>query len=132
MTFKNIWQELFTKGIVTNKQHVIENKDIFKLSPFKQLSFEQLDLKEKVLQFCERQVQLKPNDFGSLYVVKGEDGVEKSVVLSSIFNTLQEYTKEASSPLYETENYLVVNHEEMIKTYKGIAAQLKHLKAKKV
>ncbi|WP_227939051.1 DUF2075 domain-containing protein [Alkalihalobacillus deserti] len=130
MTFKNIWQELFTKGIVTNEQHVIENKDIFKLSPFKELSIEQLDLKEKVIQFCERQVQLEPNDFGSLYVVKGEAGVGKSVVLSSIFNTLQEYTKEASSPLYETENYLVVNHEEMIKTYKGIAAQLKHLRAK--
>lgn len=130
MAFTTIWEELHKKGIVTNEQHVIENKDIFKLSPFKELSVEQLDLKEKVLQFCESQVQLEPNEFGSLYVVKGEAGVGKSVVLSSIFNTLQEYTKEASSPVYDTENYLVVNHEEMIKTYKGIAAQLKHLKAK--
>lgn len=130
MIFKDIWKELFTKDFVTHEQHVIENKDIFKLSPFKELSLEQLDLKEKVIQFCERQVRLERNEFGSLFVVKGEAGVGKSVVLSSIFNTLQEYTREASSPLYKTENYLVVNHEEMIKTYKGIASQLKYLKAK--
>lgn len=49
--------------------------------------------------------------------------------MSSIFNTIQERAEEASSPLYKTENYLVVNHEEMFKTYKGIAKQVKHLKA---
>lgn len=62
-------------------------------------------------------------------VIEGEAGVGKSVVLSSIFNTIQERSEEASSPLYKTENYLVVNHEEMFKTYKGIAKQVKHLKA---
>lgn len=128
--FKELWSKLYEKGIVANSQHVIENKDIFKLSPFKELSLEQLDLKEKVLQFCEEQVKSQQNEYGSLFVIQGEAGVGKSVVLSSIFNTIQEYTSEASSPLYKTDNYLVVNHEEMYKTYKGIAAQLKHLKAK--
>ncbi|RKJ29903.1 DUF2075 domain-containing protein, partial [Butyricicoccus sp. 1XD8-22] len=78
----------------------------------------------------EEQVQLQHDEYGSLFVIEGEAGVGKSVVLSSIFNTIQERTTEASLPLYKTENYLVVNHEEMYKTYKGIAAQLKHLKAK--
>ncbi|MBM7610146.1 DUF2075 family protein/adenylate kinase [Lysinibacillus composti] len=128
--FKELWIKLFEKGIVANEQHVIENKDIFKLSPFKELSLEQIDLKEKVIEFCEAQVQLQQHEYGSLFVIKGEAGVGKSVVLSSIFNTIQEQTTEASSPLYKTENYLVVNHEEMYKTYKGIASQLKHLKAK--
>lgn len=128
--FRELWNKLFEKGIVANSQHVIENKDIFKLSPFKELSLDQLDLKEKVLQFCEEQVQLQHGEYGSLFVIKGEAGVGKSVVLSSIFNTIQEHTTEASSQLYKTENYLVVNHEEMYKTYKGIAAQLKYLKAK--
>jgi len=63
-------------------------------------------------------------------VIQGEAGVGKSVVLSSIFNTIQECTSEVSSPFHTKENYLVVNHEEMYKTYKGIASQLKHLKAK--
>lgn len=128
--FKELWTKLYEKGIVANAQHVIENKDIFKLSPFKELSLDQLDLKEKVIHFCEEQVQLQHGEYGSLFVIKGEAGVGKSVVLSSIFNTIQEHTAEASSSLYKTENYLVVNHEEMYKTYKGIAAQLKHLKAK--
>lgn len=130
IVFKELWAKLYEKGIVVNSQHVIENKDIFKLSPFKELSLDQLDLKENVLNFCEEQIQLQHGEYGSLFVIKGEAGVGKSVVLSSIFNTIQEQTSEASSPLYKTENYLVVNHEEMYKTYKGIASQLKHLKIK--
>ena len=63
-------------------------------------------------------------------MIAGEAGVGKSVVLSSIFNTIQARTTEQSSNLYGTENYLVVNHEEMYKTYKGIAKQVKHLKGK--
>lgn len=129
--FDELWGKLYENGIVNNPQHVIENKDIFKISPFKELSLEQLDLKEKVIQFCEQQIEVEDNiEYGSLFLVEGEAGVGKSVVLSSIFNTIQEYKTEASSPLFQTENYLVVNHEEMYKTYKGIAAQLKHLRVK--
>ena len=128
--FPDIWQKLYEKNLVNNELHVIENKDIFKLSPFKELTLEQLDLKEKVLDFCERHILVNQKEYGSLLVVEGEAGVGKSVVLSSIFNTIQERGTEKSSPFYGTENYLVVNHEEMFKTYKGIAKQVKHLKAK--
>lgn len=127
--FKELWQKLYEQKLVDHELHTIENKDIFKLSPFKELSIEQLDLKEKVLEFCEKQVQVPTSEYGSLYVIEGEAGVGKSVVLSSIFNTIQERAEEISSPLFKTENYLVVNHEEMFKTYKGIAKQVKHLKA---
>lgn len=128
--FKELWQKLYEQKLVDHELHTIENKDIFKLSPFKELSLEQLELKEKVLEFCEKQVQASTSEYGSLLVIEGEAGVGKSVVLSSIFNTIQERAEEASSPLYKTENYLVVNHEEMFKTYKGIAKQVKHLKGK--
>ena len=128
--FKELWQKLYEQKLVDHELHTIENKDIFKLSPFKELSIEQLELKEKVLEFCEKQVQASPSEYGSLLVIEGEAGVGKSVVLSSIFNTIQERAEEASSPLFNTENYLVVNHEEMFKTYKGIAKQVKHLKGK--
>lgn len=129
--FTQLWGKLHENEIVNNTIQAIENKDIFKISPFKELSLEQLDLKEKVLQFCEKRVQSKSSvEYGSLFVVEGEAGVGKSVVLSSIFNTIQEYRTESSSPLYKTENYLVVNHEEMYKTYRRIAAKLKHLKMK--
>ncbi|WP_251127483.1 DUF2075 domain-containing protein [Exiguobacterium sp. s63] len=129
--FPELWDELHRKGLVQNELHAIENKDIFKLSPFKELSVEQLDLKEKVLDFCETQMsKVDPNEtYGDLYVIEGEAGVGKSVVLSSIFNTIQARTKDTNSTLHQTKNYLVVNHEEMLKTYKGIAKQVKHLKA---
>ncbi|WP_214763039.1 DUF2075 domain-containing protein [Exiguobacterium sp. s146] len=129
--FPELWGALHKNGLVENDLHAIENKDIFKLSPFKELSVEQMDLKESVLEFCETRItESKPDDtYGNLYVIEGEAGVGKSVVLSSIFNTIQARTNEAGSKLYQTENYLVVNHEEMLKTYKGIAKQVKHLKA---
>lgn len=128
--FIEIWQKLYDQELVNHELHTIENKDIFKLSPFKELSIEQIELKEKVLEFCEKQVKVSSEEYGSLLVIEGEAGVGKSVVLSSIFNTIQERAEEASSPLSQTENYLAVNHEEMFKTYKGIAKQVKHLKGK--
>jgi len=125
--FQELWQQLRQKKLVQHSLHAIENKDIFKLSPFKELSREQLDLKEEVLEFCENHIQ----DESSLLIIEGEAGVGKSVVLSSIFNTLQEYALEEGA-LKKTTNYLVVNHEEMLKTYKGIAKNVKHLKAKNI
>lgn len=128
--FKELWTKLYENKLVDHELHIIENKDIFKLSPFKELSLEQIELKEKVLHFCEEQIAKTSINYGSLLVIEGEAGVGKSVVLSSIFNSIQESSEESSSSLYQTENYLVVNHEEMFKTYKGIAKQVKHLKAK--
>lgn len=128
--FQALWQTLYEKKLVDHPLHVIENKDIFKLSPFKELSLEQIELKENILAFCEQYIQEETKEYGNLLVIEGEAGVGKSVVLSSIFNTMQEQVGEPSSPLYNTENYLVVNHEEMFKTYKAIAKQVQHLKVK--
>ncbi|WP_277620158.1 DNA/RNA helicase domain-containing protein [Listeria cornellensis] len=55
---------------------------------------------------------------------------EKSVVLSSTFNTIQDLSKDKGSKLYGTENYLLVNHQEMLKTYKEISETLPNLKKK--
>lgn len=127
--FEELWARLHEEKLVNHPLHVIQNKDIFKLSPFKELSVEQHDLKNKVLDFCETYVQKEEKEYGHLLIIEGEAGVGKSVVLSSIFNTIQERTIVESSPLVNTSNYLVVNHEEMFKTYKGIAKRVKHLKA---
>ena len=40
--FKELWQKLYENQLVDHELHIIENKDIFKLSPFKELSMEQL------------------------------------------------------------------------------------------
>lgn len=128
--FKGIWQRLVDQGIVNNEQHVIENRDVFKLSPFKELSVEQLELKEKVIEICEQNISRSEEDNSFLFLIQGEAGTGKSVVLSSIFNSIQELSSDVTSHLCGSENYLVVNHDEMLKTYKSIASKLKFLKAK--
>ena len=128
--FKEIWQHLVDQGIVNNEQHVIENRDVFKLSPFKELSVGQLELKEKVIEICEKNISRSEEDKSFLFLIQGEAGTGKSVVLSSIFNTIQELSTDITSQLCGSENYLVVNHDEMLKTYKSIASKLKFLKAK--
>lgn len=123
--FNEIWKELLRRRMVDNPAHVIENRDIFKLSPFKELTITQLELKNKILEACESHI-----DDGETFVftIKGEAGVGKSVVLSSVFNSIQERAADKNSNLYKTKNHLLVNHSEMLKTYKNIAANVKFLK----
>lgn len=125
--FQNIWSSLRTKGLVNQTVEEIENKDIFKLSPYKELSESQIELKNEILKFCEENIH---TDKKAVFFIKGDAGTGKSVVLSSTINTIQDLTKEASSRLYKTENYLLVNHNEMLKTYRTIAKSLPNLKQK--
>jgi uncharacterized protein len=52
------------------------------------------------------------------------------VVLSAVFNRVQELSKEKSSVLYNRSNFLLVNHTEMLKTYYKIAGKVKALRKK--
>lgn len=122
--FNRLWEELREKGLVKHSTDVLKNKDIYKLSPFKELSQEQLELKQTILDYCRTHIQTEDHQ---VFVIHGEAGTGKSVVLSSLFNTIQELTKDPSSSLYKTDNYLLVNHGEMIKTYQSIANGLGHL-----
>lgn len=131
--FKDIWHSLQKQKIVNDSLENLENKDIFKLSPFKELSPAQVELKETILDFCKKRynhsyqtTEQKP----IIFFVKGEAGVGKSVVLSSTFNAIQNLASDKSSPLFGTSNYLLVNHSEMLKTYRSIAKSLPNLKAK--
>lgn len=126
--FKELWEKLREDKLVDGTLEYLQNKDIFKLSPYKELSESQIELKENILYFCKRNIK---SDKPSVYFIKGEAGTGKSVVLSSTFNAIQDlsYTKDEND-LQGTENYLLVNHEEMIKTYKAISDSLPNLKKK--
>nr|WP_290443434.1 DUF2075 domain-containing protein [Sporolactobacillus kofuensis] len=67
-----------------------------------------------------------------MFVIHGDAGTGKSVVLSSVFHDLQNQSRagEASDPLFKTSNYLIVNHPEMIKLYKEIAEELPNVRKK--
>lgn len=125
--FNEIWDQLKEMDYVTHSREVIENKDIFKLSPFKELTIDQSELKNKIIDVCETHIN---DDKPFVFLVKGEAGTGKSVVLSAVFNRIQELTKEKSSKLYNTNNFLLVNHTEMLKTYHKIAGKIKTLKKK--
>lgn len=120
-----IWEKLREEKIVSDTLENLRNKDIYKLSPYKELSPQQLDIKNEILDFCREHIS---KDGNHVIAIEGDAGTGKSVLLSSLFNTIQDLAKDDSSLLYGTDNYLLVNHTEMLKTYKNIANSLPNLK----
>ncbi|MBU8786210.1 MULTISPECIES: DUF2075 domain-containing protein [Bacillus] len=125
--FQVIWEKLREEKIVGDSLENLRNKDIYKLSPYKELSPQQLDIKNKILNFCKENIQKEGNH---VIVIEGDAGTGKSVLLSSLFNTIQDLAKSEDPFLGETDNYLVVNHSEILKTYKNIANSLPNFKKK--
>ncbi len=125
--FQDVWDKLIEEEIVTDSLEQLRNKDIFKLSPYKELSEQQLEIKMEILDFCRENMKKTGKH---IFLVEGDAGTGKSVLLSSLFNTIQDYAHESSSPLADSDNYLLVNHGEMIKTYQSIAYSLPNLKKK--
>lgn len=127
--FKTIWDELLNKQIVSQTIEQIENKDIFKISPYKSLSVEQAEAKLDILDFCRENLR---NNTKGVYVVQGEAGTGKSVLISSLYNTIQDFTKFRNEEFYNTSNYLLVNHNEMLKTYHDLSKKLPNLSKNKI
>lgn len=127
--FGEIWNKLIEIGLVTQSLEQIENKDVFKISPFKSLSLEQAEVKADIIEFCKLNVNQGKN---AVYVIQGEAGTGKSVLISSLYSTLQDMSKSQSTPLYNSDNYLLVNHGEMLKTYHTMSKVLKNLVKKNI
>ncbi|MDQ0221435.1 DUF2075 domain-containing protein [Peribacillus cavernae] len=125
--FQSIWEKLREERIVSDTIENLRNKDIYKLSPYKELTPLQVDIKNEVLQFCRDHIQ---QDGNHVITIEGDAGTGKSVLLSSLFNTIQDLSKDRSSKLAGTDNYLLVNNGEMLKTYKNIANSLPNIKKK--
>lgn len=125
--FENIWQRLREENIAKGTLEHLRNKDVYKLSPYRELSEQQLEVKQEILEYCKINIAQSGHH---VFIVEGDAGTGKSVLLSSLFNTIQDLSKDTSSALYQTDNYLLVNHSEMLKTYKSIAGSLPNLKKK--
>ncbi|VXC62217.1 Endonuclease [Bacillus sp. 349Y] len=125
--FPAIWEKLRAENIVSDTIENLKNKDIYKLSPYKELSAQQLEIKNEILEFCRKYAN---QDGHHVIAIEGDAGTGKSVLLSSLFNTIQDLAKDPGSDLAGTDNYLLVNHTEMLKTYKSIANSLPNLKKK--
>ncbi|OUI84288.1 hypothetical protein HK22_05660 [Gluconobacter sp. DsW_056] len=105
---------------------VSDNAATRKLSPELALSGPQMDLLHRVVSFCE----CHRKDDSALFIIAGVAGTGKSVVLNAIFNTLQTRARSGSpaDPLKDLRNMLIVNHPEMLKLYRNIAATMPNLR----
>ncbi|CAI2645057.1 hypothetical protein AKUH4B101A_12550 [Apilactobacillus kunkeei] len=89
-----------------------------KLAPTKQLTDEQSRLVEQIKQFA---IDHLNDDTHAVFTIYGDAGTGKSVILSKLFYDIQQMAHEKSSPLYQTSNYFLVNHPEILKVYKRMA-----------
>ncbi|UXO88082.1 MULTISPECIES: DUF2075 domain-containing protein [Bacillus] len=127
--FKEIWEQLQKEKIVSNSIETLKNRDIYKLSPYKELSPQQVEIKHEILSFCKEHIKQSGHHVIS---IEGDAGTGKSVLLSSLFNTIQDLSNDMDSVLNKKNNYLLVNHAEMLKTYQNIAKSLPNLKKKQI
>lgn len=103
----------------------MSNQAIEKLSPFKELTDEQAELVDDVIDFARKHLE---QDHPAVYTILGDAGTGKSVVLSQLFARIQKAARiQADSPFYGTHNYFLVNHPEVLKVYKQIAGPIKTL-----
>lgn len=123
--FSEIWGQLRKHNKrVFPAEEVIKDSALFKASPFHKLSEEQLDAKRGVLENIS-QALLSPKS-GQLFLVKGEAGAGKTVLLSSIFYELFQgkTTEEEPFDFQDLDAYLLVNHDEQLTVYEQIAQKL--------
>lgn len=125
--FSDIWNQLLDQRIAQKPLVEIENSDVFKLSPFKQLSPSQDDLVQNAVKFCREHIG---DASRSVFVVKGEAGTGKSVVLSCLFKQLNDIAREEDVGFRASNMYFLVNHEEQLKTYHEIARGIEGLTLK--
>ncbi|BDZ29870.1 DUF2075 domain-containing protein [Lactiplantibacillus sp. WILCCON 0030] len=100
----------------------------FKLADQAALSPAQQQLEQTLLTFI-REHRTQPKT--GLFVIHGDAGTGKSAVLAAAFSRLQALSRsQTPNDLQGTHNYLVVNHNEMLKIYKRLAGDEPDLRKK--
>ncbi|OIL37525.1 DNA replication initiation protein [Oenococcus oeni] len=108
------------------EQNLISSKGTFLLDKDEKLSLEQKRLIEKIITFSQENIS---SDKTSILVIEGDAGTGKSLILQQAFTKIQQIAEEdRQSPLYQTKNFLLVNHAEMLKIYRKLAGENPHLK----
>ncbi|GAW99338.1 DUF2075 domain-containing protein [Secundilactobacillus mixtipabuli] len=99
----------------------MQNQAIKKLSPFKKPTQQQAEIINEAMTFIQAHIHdAKP----AIFVITGDAGTGKSVVLSQLFYKLQQASRKETGPLANTQNYFMVNHPELLKVYRNIAGEL--------
>lgn len=100
------------------------NRSEEKLAPTVKLTDKQAKLIEQIISFIRRH---EKHDFPAVFVLSGDAGSGKSVVLSHLFFRLQQAAREKFGSLAGSRNYFLVNHPELLKVYRNIAGHYPQL-----
>ena len=103
----------------------MNNQASQKLSPNHPLNDEQNELINKIITFATNHLQR--NNYPAIFTIYGEAGTGKSVVLSALFDRIQQLSHKRDTCFSNTHNYFLVNHPELLKVYKQIAGPQKEL-----
>ncbi len=87
--FKDIWKQLRRKGLADKTLFQVENSEVFKYSPFKQLTDEQYDLETNLLSDIVETLQ---NDTKKEIVIEGGAGTGKSILAISLIKYIVDVT----------------------------------------
>src|SRR3989339_1104659 len=81
--FEIIWENLIEKGIVKNSISDLRNSDLFKYSPYKSLTDDQLDVAKRIY----RDIKSKERN---TIIVAGKPGTGKTILATYLFKYLKE------------------------------------------
>ncbi|GHP13914.1 hypothetical protein YK48G_13390 [Lentilactobacillus fungorum] len=124
--FSRIWRKLrgFNPDLFP-VERIIRDSAIFKASPFHNLTTEQKNARDLII---DRVIDaLLSKKTGQLILVEGEAGSGKTVLLSTIFYLISTLKNDGSilrQGFDNLKNYVLVNHDEQLKVYEDIINKL--------
>lgn len=118
--FETVWEELRRRSLVVNSLSDIENRDLFKYSPFKALTAEQFSIAEEIVSDMKTYTAINQ-------IVTGEPGTGKTVLAVYLFKKLIE-EKVVNSDMIA----LVVPMTSLRKTLKKVFRSVSGLKSSMV
>ncbi len=99
--FKNVWSELISKGIARKPLATINNDDLFKYSPYKSLSIDQM---QSVLNIMRK---LCTDQYANI-VIEGGAGTGKSILAIYLFKLLNSREEDFESKELDESEFLKV------------------------
>ncbi|OUM55947.1 hypothetical protein BVG19_g5574 [[Candida] boidinii] len=105
-----------------------------------ELTKDQIELKSRIFKFIRENLKIinQQGNGHSSFIIQGDPGTGKSVILNSLFNDIQRISKSMISQgdkediLVGTNNYLLVNHPEMLKLYRRVCRSYPYIKMKEL
>lgn len=115
--FGKIWDKLKSKGLVNKSIKEIENSDLYKYSPYKTLTDDQLDISRMIimnLAMCIEQGK------GSTMIINGEPGTGKTILAIYLIKLLSDLKNDNISAEDQHENEKMDFNKNLIKSFSGL------------